>query len=211
VKTLIKTLTDESIAQNIKKSPAISLRNCCSWQGEIEGGKDELRKFFIVNLKGWKDKEEDDEEKYFIQTEIKIALEYYVAFKLKDEEDIKWMKTVCFPKLICMFKASKNIKKRKRLLKILSRTYMVNELHKKQYELTELIQDRFFDLDEDEGIADGCWDLIWLQADDEEKDELREALLKMVESDDEKTKERGSKYIKKAMAASSHVDVRVTV
>jgi len=195
IKLLIRTLKDESLPQNIKESAGYRLRDCCSSEGEIEGGKTELRDFFLDTLEGF----EDNEEKKISQIQIKYALEYYIAFQLKDEkedeEDILWMKKKCFPKLISVFKESKNIEERKRVLKILSRTYEVKALYKEQIELNELLIKKFFDTDEDEGITRNCWDIIWCQADGEERETLIDEIFKMSKSEDERLKERGLKRL----------------
>jgi len=191
IKLLIRTLKDDSLPQSIKESAAYRLRDCCSWEGEIEGGKHELRDFFIDALEGL----EDNEGKKLTQNQIKIALGYYIAFQLKEEEDILWMKTSCFPKLISTFKEGVNIEERRWVLKILSRTYEVKALYEKQIELKKLLREKFFDTDEDEGIARDCWDIIWHQADGEERENLIDELFKMSKSEDEKLKERGQKRL----------------
>jgi len=196
IKLLIRTLKDDSLPQNIKESAAYRLRDCCSWEGEIEGGKHELRDFFIDALEDL----EDNEGKKLTQIQIKIALGYYIAFQLKEEEekdkeDILWMKMSCFPKLISKFKESKNIEERRWVLKILSRTYEVKALYEKQIELKKLLREKFLDTDEDEGIARDCWDIILHQADDEERETLIDELFKMSKSEDEKLKERGQKCL----------------
>ena len=194
VKTLIKTLKDEGLPQDIRESAGYRLSDRCDSESEIEGGKEDLRKFFLEHL--------DYSDKYDENTtiQIDIALMNYIAYQLKDDKDLKWMKTSCYCKLIKIFNENENIKKRKRALKTLRKIYRVNELHKKQYELTDLIKERFFDTDENKDIANDCWDIIWHQADDEERDLLTDELSKMTKSDDEKTKERGSKYLKKVIS-----------
>jgi len=194
VKTLIKTLKDEDLPQDIRESAGYRLSDRCDSESEIEGGKEDLRKFFLEHL--------DYSDKYDENTTIQIenALMNYIAYQLKDDKDLKWMKTSCYCKLIKIFNENENIKKRKRALKTLRKIYRVNELHKKQYELTDLIKERFFDLDEDKGIADDCWDIIWHQADDEERNVLTDALFKMSKSEDDKEKEKGSKYLKKVIS-----------
>ena len=188
---LIKVLENENLPQNIKESAGYSLRDCCSGEGEIEGGKDELRLFFIDILEGL----DNNERKELTQVQIKYALEYYIAFQLKDEEDILWMKMSCFPKLISVFKDSKNIEERKRVLKILSRIYEVEQLYKQQMEFDELLGEKFFDADEDESIARDCWDIIWRQAEGEERETLINELFTMAKSEDERLKKRGLKHL----------------
>ena len=196
IKLLIRILKDDSLLQNVKVSAAYRLKDCCSWEGEIEGGKDALRDFFIDILEDL----EDNEEKELTQTEIKIAIEYYIAFQLKDEEDLLWMNMSCYPKLKSVFEG-RDIKRRKRALKALSRIYEVKELSKKQRELTQLLREKFFTADEDEGIASDCWEIIWRQADDEDREALIDKLFKMAESEEERIKERGAKHIKKIISS----------
>jgi DNA-binding MarR family transcriptional regulator len=205
INLLIRTLKDENLPENIKGSAAHRLKDCCSWEGEIGGGKDELRRFFIEALDGL---EPNKREEYI---SITIALEYYIAFQLKDEEekdeeDILWMKTLCFPKLISKFKEGVNIEERRRVLKILSRIYEVKGLYKKQIELKELLRKKFLDTDEDEGIARDCWDIIWRQADGEEREPLIDELFKMSKSEDEKLKERGQKRLENMIGEVSGHD-----
>jgi hypothetical protein len=197
---LIRILKDENLPDNIKVPSARRLKDCCSWEGEIEGGKDELRPFFIEALD---DLEPNKREEYI---PIATALEYYIAFQLKDEEDLLWMTKSCFPKLISKFKKGVNIDERKQVLKILSRIYEVNELDKKQTELKELLRKKFFNTNEDEGIARDCWDIIWLHADGEERDTLINELLKLSKSEDEKLKERGQKQLENIVGEARYID-----
>ena len=158
----IEILKDKNRSRDSKISAGEKLRKYCSHDGEIEGGKKELRSFFIETL----DKFESNEGLEF--NKIYLALENYMAFQLKGEEDILWVKKV-YPKLSSLFNNISSIEGRKRILKILEEIYRTNELYEQQHKLTELLREKFFDPKEDDSIVMHCFDILWLRADDVKK------------------------------------------
>ena len=213
---LIEILEDENRSQDFRISAGIKLLNCCSGEGEIEGGKNELRSFFIETL----DNFESNEGLEF--THIYNALGKYVAFQLQGEEDILWMRKICYPKLLSLFNEISSIEGRDRILRILSEIYRTDELDMEQKELTKILRKKFFDPNEDGSIAMNCWekfwqaneelreaykheihgmakswDTFWSRADDELKEMLEDVNSNMTESDKETLKKRAEEVMRK--------------
>ncbi|GAG55568.1 unnamed protein product, partial [marine sediment metagenome] len=137
---------------------------------EIVGGKNDLRPFFIRALDNFEPK------KGIVLDHIHHTLERYVAFQLKGDEDIHWMKETCYPKLLSLFDESGSIKVRHRILMILSEIYGIDELDIEQGKLSMILRKKFFEPEENNSIAIHCWKMFLSQADDELKETLKDEI-----------------------------------
>ena len=183
---LIEVLENDKMPQEYRVSAGEKLVNCCSSDSEIVDGKNNLRPFFNSILDGFESNNFEsinfESDRGIVFTHILISLNGYVAFQLQGEDDIQWMKDVCYPKLVSLFNKSGNIEGRNRILRILSQIYRTSELDKDQRNLTSLLRIKFFDPKEDVSIAIHCWDILLGWADDELKETLKDEIFSLAKS-----------------------------
>lgn len=214
MRLLIRSLKADELSEDIKLSAAHSLKECCSPESVIEGKKVDLESFFIEFLESLeKNKEEESEQIRKKLFQIEIALENFIETKLTDKEDLTWMREQCYPKLESIFdngdkkKKKHPLEKRKLALKALSGIYKVDGLIGRQNDLIKLLNCRFSDPNEDDGIVSRCREIIWNEADGKGRNAFIDKLFVMTVSEDEKIRERGSKYIEMLVSPSRAVQL----
>lgn len=194
VELAIKILENRNLPPDIVKTAAISLRQYCSYDSMLGGGKEELMNYFRDIMDDWDTYIEDD------LIDVIIALRNYLKYQLT-EEDIEWVENFCYPKLKKIIDNKGNVKGRLKSLDALSGLYnkcITDNLKLKDVDgIPELFESLFFNPEEDEEMAEKCWENVWSWAEDTNaKSRLIDKIYKKSSSPDNKIRDRCIKQVK---------------
>lgn len=197
---IVRVLRDEGLSVDVRSAAASALRRLCSPESEIEGGREDLREFFLDAI--------DKIGEYVGEpAHVLLALEGYIAHQLGREE-FEWLKSKCYPRLRSQFEKDKSLKVRASAMRVLFRAYYrcrdMEEFSDMADELSKLFMETFFDTDEKEEIAYRSWEILSSQEGDE-RIVLIDRLYEGAKSDDDRVRERCSKRIVGLLESSESI------
>ena len=194
VELAIKILKNRNLPPDIVNTAAASLRQYCSHDCMLGGGKEELRIYFIDIMDNWHNYVECD------LIEIIIAFQNYLKYQLT-VEDLGWVENFCYPKLKTIIDENINVKERIKSLDALSSLYykcLDDNLKPKGVDgIPKLFESLFFNPEEDEEMAEKCWENVWYWAEDKNaKSKLIDKIYEKSSSQDNKIRDRCIKHLK---------------